>query len=80
MSIPNKVMLDKRKERSWRKLHKYLSQITGVDYNEVLKRKMDFMNKYIKRVEYIDTLRDNGYHGKAYSDAMVKYDKEAATA
>ena len=73
---PNSVILDRRKERTYPKLRGYISQITGFDDNDIMMRRSAFMQKHLKRVEYLDALRDEGYYGKAYSDAVVAYDKQ----
>lgn len=40
--------------------------------------RVNYIKHYQKRVAFIDSLRDQGYTGKAYSDKVVEFDKLAA--
>ena len=58
------------------KLKKYLNSIIDIDEDKMKEKRLKFAIHHTRRCAYLEQLRREGIKGKAYSDAVVKYDKE----
>jgi hypothetical protein len=57
------------------KLIKDISRITDPTPERLMQKRTAWAKVQQQRTSYCDNLKKQGYEGKAYSDAVVKYDK-----